>query len=65
MSDSTERKRYEDIPSQREAIDLEKQILEYWEKHDIFRRSIEERPEEKPFVFYEGPPTATGRPGVH
>ncbi len=45
--------------------DLDQGILEFWKEHDIFRRSIEERPEENLFVFYEGPPTANGRPGVH
>ena len=39
--------------------------LGFWREHDIFRRSIEERPEDNLFVFYEGPPTANGRPGVH
>ena len=45
--------------------ELETGILEFWREHDIFRRSIEERPEDNLFVFYEGPPTANGRPGVH
>ncbi len=65
MADDNTRKRYNDIPSQRESIDAEASILEYWEKHDIFRRSIDEKPADNPFVFYEGPPTANGRPGVH
>ena len=45
--------------------ELETGILAFWREHDIFRRSIEERPEDNLFVFYEGPPTANGRPGVH
>jgi len=45
--------------------ELETGILEFWRDHDVFRRSIEERPEDNLFVFYEGPPTANGRPGVH
>ncbi len=45
--------------------ELETGILDFWRDHDIFRRSIEERPEDNLFVFYEGPPTANGRPGVH
>jgi isoleucyl-tRNA synthetase len=43
----------------------EEQTIAFWRDHDIFRKSMEERPEEKPFVFYEGPPTTNGRPGVH
>ncbi len=45
--------------------ELEESILKFWREHDIFQRSIEERPEDNLFVFYEGPPTANGRPGVH
>ena len=45
--------------------DLETGILDFWRDNDIFKRSIEERPEDNLFVFYEGPPTANGRPGVH
>lgn len=40
----------------------EKDVLSYWEKHQIFKRSVEERPEEKPYTFYDGPPFATGLP---
>ena len=45
--------------------EVETGILEFWRDREIFRRSIEERPEDNLFVFYEGPPTANGRPGVH
>lgn len=41
---------------------MEEAIASYWEKKKIFERSIEERPEHKPFVFYDGPPFATGLP---
>ena len=61
----TEKKRYRVLPSQDLAIETEEGILKYWDTHDIFKRSVEERPADKPFVFYEGPPTANGRPGVH
>ncbi|NQT25264.1 isoleucine--tRNA ligase [candidate division KSB1 bacterium] len=45
--------------------DLEKQVLENWEKGKIFEKSVSSRPEGNPFVFYEGPPTANGKPGIH
>ncbi|MCK4818018.1 class I tRNA ligase family protein, partial [bacterium] len=45
--------------------DLEKKILDYWEKNQIFKKSIETRSEDNPFIFYEGPPTANGKPGIH
>ncbi len=44
---------------------LEQEILDFWEKNDIFQKSVETRPEDRPFVFYEGPPTANGKPGIH
>ncbi|MBN2070899.1 MAG: isoleucine--tRNA ligase [Candidatus Krumholzibacteriota bacterium] len=65
MSDKKKHISYKQLPSQRDAILMEEEILRYWDEHEIFRRSIEERSDDKPFVFYEGPPTANGRPGVH
>ena len=44
---------------------LEKQQLDFWKERDIFRRSMEERKDAPRWVFYEGPPTANGRPGTH
>jgi isoleucyl-tRNA synthetase len=44
---------------------LEAGILDFWKKEEIFRRSVEERSERRPFIFYEGPPTANARPGIH
>ena len=41
------------------------EVSAFWESQHIFRRSIEERSEENPFVFYEGPPSANGMPGIH
>ena len=45
--------------------EIDKEILEYWEKNQIFKRSIEERDKDNTFVFYEGPPSANGKPGIH
>ncbi|HEY5476393.1 MAG TPA: isoleucine--tRNA ligase [Tepidiformaceae bacterium] len=44
---------------------MEAGILDFWQKNAIFRRSVDERPESRQFVFYEGPPTANARPGIH
>jgi isoleucyl-tRNA synthetase len=44
---------------------LEVRVLERWRQRDVFRRSLQAREGAEPFVFYEGPPTANGRPGVH
>ncbi|MBX2975396.1 MAG: isoleucine--tRNA ligase [Ignavibacteriaceae bacterium] len=44
---------------------VEAKILKYWEDHKIFEKSISSRSDEKTFTFYEGPPTANGKPGIH
>lgn len=43
----------------------EEAVLDFWEKENIFKQSIESRNEGKNFVFFEGPPTANGKPGFH
>ncbi|MEZ4386511.1 MAG: isoleucine--tRNA ligase [Candidatus Krumholzibacteriia bacterium] len=43
----------------------EHRISAFWKEHDTFRRSIAEREGAPDWVFYEGPPTANGKPGVH
>ncbi|MFH1790209.1 MAG: isoleucine--tRNA ligase [bacterium] len=40
----------------------EKEILKYWDEHDCFNKSVDQRPEDKLYVFYDGPPFATGLP---
>jgi len=42
-----------------------KDILDFWKKHNIFEKSISTRPADKPYTFYEGPPSANGMPGIH
>ena len=44
---------------------LEQGQLELWKAEGLFRQTIEATREGPPFVFYEGPPTANGRPGIH
>ena len=41
------------------------EILSYWEDNDIFRKSIEKSNDKNPFIFFEGPPSANGLPGIH
>jgi len=41
------------------------EVLDFWKKENIFQKSISSRPENKPFVFFEGPPSANGMPGIH
>ncbi|MFZ1235223.1 MAG: class I tRNA ligase family protein, partial [Thiofilum sp.] len=45
--------------------ELEEQILQLWREQDVFQRSMREREGGPEYVFFEGPPTANGRPGIH
>jgi isoleucyl-tRNA synthetase len=42
-----------------------KEVLEFWKQNNIFEKSIASRPEDNPYTFYEGPPSANGMPGIH
>lgn len=44
---------------------IEQDILQAWETHQVFEKSISNRDGAAPFVFYEGPPSANGLPGIH
>lgn len=44
---------------------IEQEVLEEWKKNNTFEKSVEEKPKEKNFIFYEGPPSANGMPGIH
>jgi isoleucyl-tRNA synthetase len=44
---------------------LERRILDFWREADVFHRQLEQRKDGPLWVFYEGPPTANGRPGIH
>lgn len=45
--------------------EIDREILAYWQENDIFKKSIENREGQESFVFYEGPPSANGKPGIH
>ncbi len=45
--------------------ELEEKVLKFWKKNQIFEKSVSQRKNKKSFVFFEGPPTANGRPGIH
>src|SRR5262245_56699963 len=45
--------------------DLEKDVLEYWRKNNLCEKSVKARQGAPDFTFYEGPPTANGKPGIH
>lgn len=45
--------------------ETELEVLKFWSENKIFQKSVEFRSPEKSFTFYEGPPTANGKPGIH
>ncbi|MBF8436457.1 isoleucine--tRNA ligase [Halanaerobiaceae bacterium Z-7014] len=51
--------------SDQEQSEKEQELSNYWEEIDLLNATIENREDAEPFVFYEGPPTANGRPGIH
>ena len=57
--------RYRPLPPERAADDLETELLARWGEEQLFERSLEARAGAPEWVFYEGPPTANGRPGIH
>ena len=44
---------------------IAEKTLEFWEENDIFEQSISSREGKEPFIFFEGPPSANGLPGIH
>jgi isoleucyl-tRNA synthetase len=56
---------YRAVDPQQSFPDLELTVLERWRERDVFAESLAERVDAEPWVFYEGPPTANGRPGAH
>ncbi|MGM0705059.1 MAG: isoleucine--tRNA ligase [Bacteroidota bacterium] len=45
--------------------DMEEDLLDWWAEHNVFDRTLSEREGAPAYTFYEGPPTANGRPGIH
>ncbi len=65
MAQHQHRRRFPAVAAEPDFPALERDVLEHWEAHDVFARSIEERRHGREFIFFEGPPTANGRPGLH
>src|SRR5215203_2485198 len=57
--------RYKLLTPSTPADEIEKQVLDRWEETGLFRRALAAAKGKEPYVFFEGPPTANGRPGVH
>lgn len=58
-------KRFKQISTPDRVPQAEIATVEFWDRNKIFEKSVSSRPASNRFVFYEGPPTANGKPGVH
>jgi len=56
---------FEPVNSKVSFPEIERKILEFWRANRIFEKSIEARTSSPKYIFYEGPPTANGNPGIH
>lgn len=56
---------FKEFPDKIKQASLEKEVIAYWNANDIFAKSISTREGKPTFTFYEGPPTANGKPGIH
>jgi len=56
---------FSEIPSRYDGPTIEKSILEFWRRENVFATVLAQGRGKPQFVFYEGPPTANGRPGIH
>jgi len=64
MADDDQATRHR-VDPQQSFPELEERVLRRWRERDVFQESIRRRRGAPPYVFYEGPPTANGRPGAH
>ena len=53
---------FKDVPSKFDFPAMEREMLAFWEAHHVYEQSLEKSKGGKPFVFFEGPPTANGMP---
>ena len=56
---------FEEVKSRYNGPELEEAILEFWQQHQVFEKSLEQTEGGPLFTFNDGPPTANGKPGIH
>ncbi len=57
--------KYNDDLKQLNLPEIDRIIRQFWEENDIFNKSVQQKSVDNSFVFYEGPPSANGKPGIH
>lgn len=55
---------YDKVATDLNFVEREKQIIDFWKKNDIFKKSIKQRENGEIFTFFDGPPTANGKPHI-
>ena len=58
-------RRFRLLPTDRSPDELEKEMLSRWKEENLFQQTLSQAEGKPEFVFFEGPPTANGRPGIH
>lgn len=55
---------YDKVSTNFEFVNREKKVLDFWNENHIFEKSIDSRKNAETFTFYDGPPTANGKPHI-
>ena len=55
---------YKKVPTNMDFVKREGEVLQFWTEQDVFRRSMEQRRQGETYTFYDGPPTANGKPHI-
>lgn len=55
---------YEKVSTNLNFVDREKEVLKFWKENDVFQKSMDSRKQGETFTFYDGPPTANGKPHI-
>ena len=55
---------YQKVDTSLNFVDREKEVCQFWKYHDIFQKSMDSRTEGETYTFYDGPPTANGKPHI-
>ena len=56
--------KYREVSANMNFVDREKETVKFWTEHEIFEKSVEVRQGSPAYVFYDGPPTANGKPHI-
>ena len=55
---------YRKVSTDMNFVEREKEVLQFWQESDIFRKSMDSKDKSNSYVFYDGPPTANGTPHI-